>query len=119
MNNEILEYKDYIAQLHFDWKDNILVGRVINTREIISFHADSVSEIKQEFYDTIEDYIKICQKAGITVSKPYSGRINLRLDPTTHSKIAAQAAQHHLSLNSFAAQVLKNSVVNNSPIADC
>jgi predicted HicB family RNase H-like nuclease len=89
MNNEILEYKGYIAQLHFDWEDNIVVGRVINTREIISFHTDNVSEIKQEFQDSIEDYIKICQKSGITVSKPYSGRINLRLDPTTHSKIAA------------------------------
>lgn len=119
MNNEILEYKGYIAQLHFDWNDNIVVGRVINTREIIFFHADNVSEIKQEFHDTIDDYITICQKADITVSKTYSGRINLRLDPTTHSKIAAQAAQNHLSLNSFVAQTLKNSLDDNTSLADC
>jgi predicted HicB family RNase H-like nuclease len=37
-------YHGYIARIEPDLDDGILVGRVINTRDIIGFHGETISE---------------------------------------------------------------------------
>ena len=44
-----LTYKGYIAIIDADLKDGILVGRVINTRDIIGFHGETISEATERF----------------------------------------------------------------------
>ena len=42
--NSIIEYKGYSAELTLDVEDDIIVGRVINTADTISFHGKTVEE---------------------------------------------------------------------------
>ena len=44
-----MTYKNYIARIEFDERDNIFVGRVLGLRSIISFHGETVSELRHEF----------------------------------------------------------------------
>ncbi|MBB3104090.1 putative HicB family RNase H-like nuclease [Azomonas macrocytogenes] len=37
-----MTYKGYTARIEFDERGDIFVGRVLDLRDIISFHADSV-----------------------------------------------------------------------------
>jgi len=39
-----LTYKGYIAKIDANLDDGILVGRVINTRDIIGFYDETISE---------------------------------------------------------------------------
>ena len=39
MSKNFIEYKDYIAKLDLDLEEDIIVGRVINSSDIISFHG--------------------------------------------------------------------------------
>lgn len=106
MRSNILEYKRYIAQLDFDLDDNIIVGRVINTNEIITFHAKTLSEAKQAFEDVIDTYLDACITEGISASRPYSGKFNLRIDPDLHKQLTVEAAQVGLSLNKFTEELI-------------
>ena len=52
----MLTYKGYIAKIDADLDDGILVGRVINTRDIIGFHGETISEVTASFHAVIDEY---------------------------------------------------------------
>lgn len=43
-------------------KDGILIGKIASIRDGVSFHADSVEELKEAFHEAVEDYIETCAK---------------------------------------------------------
>ena len=44
-----MSYKGYTASMIFDAEDKIIVGRVQDVDDIISFHGESVSEFESAF----------------------------------------------------------------------
>ena len=103
----MLTYKGYIAKIDADLDDGILVGRVINTRDIIGFHGETISEVTESFHAVIEEYLEDCKQKGKDPNKPYSGKFNLRLSPQLHSEIAAAAVKTGKSLNQWVADELE------------
>ena len=105
-----MTYKNYIARIEFDDRDNIFFGRVLGLRSIISFHGKTVSELRHEFEVAIDDFLNDCKSQGVTPDKPASGKLMLRVPPETHSAalVAAQAAGK--SLNQWATEVLQSAV---------
>ena len=61
-----MTYKNYIARIEFDERDNIFVGRVLGLRSIISFHGETVSELRHEFEVAIDDFLNDFKEQGIT-----------------------------------------------------
>jgi len=103
-----MNYRGYTARIEFDERDNIFAGRVLGVRSIISFHGETVAELRGEFEVAIDDYLSDCAEQGIAPEKPVSGKIMLRVPPEVHGAalVAAQAAGK--SLNQWATEVLKN-----------
>jgi predicted HicB family RNase H-like nuclease len=102
-----LAYKGYIARIEPDIDDGILVGRVINTRDKIGFHGETISEAIESFHAAIDEYLEDCHKKGIAPNKPYSGKFNLRVPPKLHSEIASRAAKSGKSLNQWVIDTLE------------
>ena len=105
MNN--ITYKGYTARIEYDAEDKILVGRVIDVADIISFHGSSVKEIEGAFHASIDDYVAACAKLKQPPEKPASGRLMLRIPPRVHASALRRAAQSGQSLNKWAAGVLE------------
>ena len=57
-----MKYRGYAARIEFDERDDVLVGRVIGTRDAICFHADNVADLKREFRASIDDYLNYCAR---------------------------------------------------------
>jgi predicted HicB family RNase H-like nuclease len=71
MNTEnIIEYKNYLAELILDTEENVILGAVINTADIIAFHGKSVTKAKKAFRDVLDRYLASCEKDGIEPSRP-------------------------------------------------
>ena len=51
-------YKGYMASIEPDLDDGILVGRVINTRDIIGFHGETIAETVESFHSVIDEYLQ-------------------------------------------------------------
>ena len=94
-----ITYRGYIARIEPDLDDEILVGRIINTRDIIGFHGETISQAVESFHAAIDEYLEDCRQRRIDPNKPYSGKFNLRLPPELHSEIASAAAKSGKSLN--------------------
>ena len=82
----MLEYKGYVGQVEFDDSVGIFHGRVINTRDIITFEGTSVKEIQQALQGSVDDYLEWCAERGEEPDKPFSGKFTVRIDPELHRK---------------------------------
>ncbi|NBT01364.1 MAG: type II toxin-antitoxin system HicB family antitoxin, partial [Betaproteobacteria bacterium] len=89
-----MTYKGYTARIDYDERDNIFAGRILGIRTIISFHGDTVDQLRAEFELAIKDYLADCKDQGIHPDKPASGKLLLRVPPEIHGRalVAAQAA---------------------------
>lgn len=105
-----MSYQGYSARIEFDDRDSIFVGRVLGVRTMISFHGETVAELRSEFESAVDDYIRECKEQGTKPEKPASGKLLLRVPPDVHGRamVAAQAAGK--SLNQWATELLKGAV---------
>ena len=104
MNN--MTYRGYAAHMDFDSEDKIIVGRVIDIDDIITFHGTSVAEFETAFQTAVDGYIHACEQLGQTSDKPASGRLMLRVNPAVHAAAVKASARSGQSLNKWAEKVL-------------
>ena len=97
-----MTYKGYSATMIFDAEDKIIVGRVQDVDDIISFHGESVSEFESNFHAAIEDYLAASKELGSAPEKPASGKVMLRIAPEVHAAALKAAARSGTSLNKWA-----------------
>ena len=103
-----MHHKGYTARIEFDERDNLFVGRILGLRAIISFHGETVSELRQEFEFAIEDFLRDCKEQGVKPEKPASGKLMLRVPPEVHGAAIVAAQASGKSLNQWATEVLQN-----------
>ncbi len=102
-----MNYNGYTAKIEFDERDNIFVGRLLGMRTMISFHGETVVELRQAFVGAVDEFLADCKEQGVKPEKPASGKLMLRVSPEIHGAalIAAQASGK--SLNQWASEVLQ------------
>ena len=100
--NNFMSYKGYTASMAFDAEDKIIVGRVQEIDDIISFHGESVSEFESNFHAAIVDYLAASKELGSLPERPASGKVMLRIAPEIHAAALKAAARSGTSLNKWA-----------------
>lgn len=105
-----MNYQSYTARVEYDERDNILVGRILGVRTIISFHGQTVRELRKEFEHAVDDYLAECAEKGVSPEKPASGKLLLRMSPELHGRAMIVAQSADKSLNQWVAEVLERAV---------
>lgn len=103
-------YKDYTARIEYSDEDECLIGRIAGISDVVSFHGDSVDEMRAAFIEAVEDYLETCEKIGKSPQKPFSGRFLLRLPSDLHARAAMMADAKGKSLNQWVTETLENAV---------
>lgn len=103
-----LEYKGYIAVIEID--EDVLHGSVVNTRDVITFEAKNVRDLKKEFEASVRFYLETCAKHGREPEKPASGKFLVRMSPEMHRELMRLAARTHKSLNTVVKETLEERV---------
>jgi predicted HicB family RNase H-like nuclease len=103
-----MNHNGYTARIEFDERDNIFVGRVLGLRSIISFHGETVTDLRHEFEVAIEDFLNDCKEQGVKPEKPASGKLMLRVSPEIHGAALVAAQASGKSLNQWATEVLQS-----------
>lgn len=84
------------------------MGRVAGIRDIITFHGETVAELRRAFEEAVDFYLTTCAERGEIPNKPYSGELVLRIPPEVHAHAAMMATAHGKSLNQWVAEALAN-----------
>ncbi len=105
-----LNYKGYTAKIEFDSEDDIFFGNIIGIRDIVGFHGENVSELKNAFIEAVDFYLESSKKSGRKSDKPFSGKFLVRVDSELHGKIAQSAVNSGQSINKWVETALHHAV---------
>ena len=86
-----LSYKGYTARVIFSPDDEMLTGTLAGIDDCVIFQAASVPELKQEFRDAVDEYLRACAEVGKAPDKPASGKVFLHMAPRVHAALRAAA----------------------------
>jgi len=89
MDTNTLEYKGYLARIDINAHEGLFHGRILNIKDVVTFHGKNVKELQKEFKDSVETYLDMCAQLHQKPDKPYSGKFNVRVTPELH-----KARQH-------------------------
>ncbi len=65
-----LEYKGYVGGVKIDWHAGVLVGRVTNVTDVITFQGRTVEEVRQRFEKAVDTYLDWCRETGTEPQSP-------------------------------------------------
>jgi predicted HicB family RNase H-like nuclease len=102
----VMTYKRYTARIEFDQRDNIFTGKIMGIEDGITFHGETVKELRADFQAAIDHYIADCEATGRSPLKVASGKMMLRVSPEVHARALATAKTAGKSLNQWAEEVL-------------
>jgi predicted HicB family RNase H-like nuclease len=105
-----MEYKGYFAKVEFDEDAEVFHGEVLNLRDVITFEGKTVEDLRQAFYDSVDDYLEFCAERGEDPEKPYSGKFVVRVEPELHKRIAIEARKRGISLNALVGEALSKTI---------
>jgi predicted HicB family RNase H-like nuclease len=100
----MMHHKGYVGVLRVDQDAGVLRGKVINTRDTITFQGKTVEEATAAFHDSVDDYLEFCESLGESPEKPFSGRFVVRIKPELHRALSALAQARGTSVNKLVAR---------------
>ncbi|WP_434155772.1 type II toxin-antitoxin system HicB family antitoxin [Pseudomonas sp. JZ134] len=105
-----MSYKGYSARIEYSDEDGCFIGHIAGIRDVVGFHGESVSEMREAFIEAVDDYLDACQRIGKEPQKPYSGKLSLRIDPELHAQTAMRAELTGKSINQYVADTLREAL---------
>lgn len=101
-----MTYKGYTGTVEFSEEDGCLFGRVVGINDIISYEGQSIPEIRQDFHEMIDWYLKECASKGKQPDKPFSGAIMVNIEPKLQERLEQQALETGLTFSEIVASKL-------------
>jgi len=112
--NDILQYKDYYAAVHYSANDEVFHGKIIGINDLVSFEGTSVKELKKAFKEAVDDYLETCEELGKVPDKTYKGSFNVRIPSELHRQAAIVSALKNMSLNDFVRYAIDYTITKTS-----
>ena len=94
-------YRSYTADLKIDEDSQLIIGKVLDINDTITFDGSTVEEAIQEFHKTVDSYLESCKRLGRKPDKPFSGKLAFRTTPEIHRSIYLAAAKAGKSINAW------------------
>lgn len=108
-----LEYKGYTGTIEYSKEDQLLFGKVIGIRGLLSYEGSTGTELEDEFKAVIDEYLEDCKKDGSKPEKPFKGSFNVRIPSKLHRDAALKAMEQNTSLNSFVSESIRARLLQN------
>lgn len=105
-----LEYKGYTGSIEYSKEDDLLYGKVLGIKGLISYEGKTGHELEEDFKEAIDTYLTDCKQSGITPEKPFKGSFNVRISPKLHQRAALLAMEDKMSLNNFVAESIRERI---------
>jgi predicted HicB family RNase H-like nuclease len=106
MLTNLLRYKDHYARIAFDPSADAFHGRVVGIQDVIDFYGRTPDELREEFKNSVEDYLAWCAEEGTKPEKTWIGRLTIRVDEDLHRRLVVAAAARSESVNAWITRLL-------------
>ena len=98
--SSVMKYKGYFAEIRYSDEDECFYGVVDGLKnDSITFEGDSVKELKKDFKEAIDHYLKVCKDTNTKPEEQCKGSLNIRLGVKLHSEAKIKAIEKNISIN--------------------
>ena len=105
--NNIMKYKGYWAEINYSDEDECFYGKIEGLKNTsITFEGQNVKELKKDFKDAIDFYLKGCKADNTKPEEQCKGSLNIRLGVDLHTKAKLKSIEQNISIN----ELIKNAV---------
>ena len=106
----MMEVDGYKAKIEYDQELDQFRGEILGLNGSADFYGENPVDLRKEFKESLNVFFEVCNEKGIAPKKEYSGKFNLRISSSLHSRIAAHATTEHKSLNQWVSETLERSI---------
>lgn len=110
MKTNTLTYKGYYGSVEWSEDDKVFHGKVEGIKSLISYEGNTIDELRNDFYDSVDDYLNTCSIRGWKPETPYKGSFNVRVGSDLHRRASEKAIEQGISLNKFVQLALETAV---------
>lgn len=108
----IMQINSYKAKIEYDPELDQFRGEILGLNGSADFYGKNPAELRKEFKNSLKVFLDVCKEKGISPTKEYSGKFNLRIPARLHSEIAARASAEDKSINQLVSEILEQSVAD-------
>ena len=102
-----IKYKNFVGSAEISFDDNCLHGKILFINDLVTYQADNITALKNEFEAAVDDYIETCKSLEIKPQKSFSGTFNIRVGEELHKEAALYAVQNDFKINAVIIQALE------------
>ena len=102
-----LEYKGYTGTIEYSKEDELLFGKVIGIKSLLSYEGLTGTDLEADFKGVINDYLEDCKASNINPEKPFKGSFNVRIPSELHRDAVLKAMELNTSLNGFVSESIR------------
>jgi predicted HicB family RNase H-like nuclease len=102
-----LEYKGYTGTIEYSKEDELLFGKVIGIKSLLSYEGSTGTELEVDFKGVIDEYLEDCKVLNTKPEKPFKGSFNVRIPSELHRDAALKAMELNTSLNGFVSESIR------------
>ena len=106
----IMNVDGYKAKIEYDPELDQFRGEILGLNGSADFYGNNPATLRKEFKNSLKVFLEVCEEKGISPTKEFSGKFNLRIPPKLHSEIAARANAEDKSINQLVSEILEQSV---------
>ncbi|MFO7987620.1 MAG: type II toxin-antitoxin system HicB family antitoxin [Desulfatiglandaceae bacterium] len=102
----MMEINGYSAVIQYDPEIRMFRGEFIGLNGGADFYAATVEGLREEGSRSLNVFLKMCSEDGVEPRREFPGRLNLRIPPELHERIAALAKSSGKSMNAWMTEAL-------------
>lgn len=114
MTAQVMKYKEHIGSVDFDFDDGCLHGKLLYINDLVTYEAETLPALKEEFEASVDDYIETCRELGVEPNRPFKGSFNVRIGQDLHKKIVYKAAEAGIAVNEAVSRAISDYVTDSS-----
>lgn len=105
--NQIFKHSGYQGSIEIDIESGLLHGKVLFVKDLITYEASTIPELKGEFEAALDDYLETCKMISKDPDQPFNGSFNVRVGMEIHRAAAMAAHRQNVRLNEFVRKALE------------
>lgn len=114
MITDYLTHRGYIGSINISLSDDVLYGKLMFIEDLIIYEARTIPDIKLNFINTIDDYLKSCQLLGRKPNKTTNGFLHLNINNTLYNRLIKAANKNNICVNDYIKKAIELNVSNDT-----
>lgn len=104
---DMMEYKGFSGSVHYNDEDQVFYGKVEFIRSLVTYEGTDVKSLKENFKESVDDYLELCTQQGKKPEIPFKGTFNVRVGSYLHRRATLYAQEHQTTLNTVIKEALE------------